>query len=281
VIGVPTLALSAVAAVSAFGVVLALPQRSAASRIVKDLERRPNDGPAQALTERVLDGRKLDALRAKFLAAGWHGVTPAAFVARCAGFAGGGAALALAASWLLHFSLTLAVCAVLVFGLGAGHLPFSQMNGAAKRRAKEISRALPDLLDTLAATVRAGLALNAALAHAAEAVPGALRDELRMTLAEIRLGRGRADSLRALAARVDNEEIGLMVRAMVQAERLGANLSAVLAGLSEESRERRVLKAEEIAASLPVKMVLPMAFFMLPALFVMIFGAVAADYFSR
>jgi tight adherence protein C len=189
--------------------------------------------------------------------------------------------LALAAGWMLHFSAPFVICAVLVFALGGGHLPFSQLNGDAKRRAREISRAMPDLLDTLASTVRAGLALNAALAHAAGAVQGALADELRATLGEIRLGRSRADALRALAARVENEEIVLMVRAMVQAERLGANLSSVLAGLSAESRERRVLKAEEIAAALPVKMVLPMAFFMLPALFVMIFGAVAADYFSR
>ena len=66
-----------------------------------------------------------------------------------------------------------------------------------------------------------------------------------------------------------------------RAEVLGANLSSVLMGLAAESRERRVLKAEEIAASLPVKMVLPMALFVLPALFVMIFGAVAADYYAR
>jgi pilus assembly protein TadC len=40
-------------------------------------------------------------------------------------------------------------------------------------------------------------------------------------------------------------------------------------------------RAEEIAASLPVKMVIPMAFFMLPALIVMIFTPVAAQFFSR
>jgi tight adherence protein C len=279
VIGFQILALPAVAALSAFGLILAFPQRSAATRIVEELDRRSNGGAAQALTERVVDARNLGKLRAKFLAAGWFDVTPSAFLTRCAAYAAAGAIVALAAGWMLHFAQGFIACAVAVGVAGGGHIPFSQLNGAVKRRAREISRALPDLLDTLASTVRAGLAPNAALAHAANAVQGALADEIRATLSEIRLGRSRADALRSLGARVDNEEIKLMVRAMVQAERLGANLSAVLTGLSEESRERRVLKAEEIAASLPVKMVLPMAFLMLPALFIMIFGAVAADYF--
>jgi tight adherence protein C len=279
VIGFQILALPAIAALSAFGLILAFPQRSAASRIVGELDRRSDGGAAQALTERVVHARHLDKLRAKFLAAGWFDATPSAFLTRCAVYAAAGAVLALAAGWMLHFGQGFIACAAGVLALGAGHYPFSQLNGAAKRRAREISSALPDLLDTLASTVRAGLAPNAALAHAANAVQGALADEIRATLSEIRLGRSRADALRSLGTRVDNEEIKLMVRAMVQAERLGANLSAVLTGLSEESRERRVLKAEEIAASLPVKMVLPMAFLMLPALFIMIFGAVAADYF--
>jgi tight adherence protein C len=170
---------------------------------------------------------------------------------------------------------------VLGFAGAGAYLPYSRLGGAIKKRKREISRALPDLLDTLASTVRAGLALNAALTHAANAVSGALSEELLGMLSQIRLGASRAESLRSLSARLQNEEITQFVRSVVQAERLGANLSSVLIGLAAESRERRVLKAEEIAAALPVKMVLPMALFVLPALFVMIFGAVAADYYAR
>jgi tight adherence protein C len=170
---------------------------------------------------------------------------------------------------------------LLAFTGFAFHMPYSQLGGAVKRRKREISRALPDLLDSLSSTVRAGLALNAALTNAANAVTGPLAEELHATLGEIRLGRSRSESLRALATRVKNDEVTQVVRAMIQAERLGANLSSVLMSLSDESRERRVLKAEEVASALPVKMVLPMALFMLPALFVMIFGAVAADYYTK
>ncbi|HEY0382358.1 MAG TPA: type II secretion system F family protein [Candidatus Elarobacter sp.] len=270
-----------VAMLAAFAVVIAVPRRSAATRLVQHLERKPDGGTAQALTERIVAERNIGKLHARFFAAGWYDAEPSTFLARCAGLGVAGVAMALVAGWLLHFGVLIVAGGALAFGLGFGHLPFSRLNGAVKRRGSEISRAMPDLLDSLASTIRAGLALNAALTHATGSVQGALADELRSTLAEIRLGRARADALRSLAARVQNEELALMVRATVQAERLGANLSTVFTGLAAEARERRVLKAEEIAASLPVKMVLPMAFLMLPALFVMIFGAVAADYFAR
>jgi pilus assembly protein TadC len=273
------LALPALAMTSMFGLLLAMPRRSPAYRIVNDLEHRPRGG--ERLTERVVDPADLGRLRSRFLAAGWYEATASAFLARSAAFAGSGIAAAIAVVWLLHPSVMIGGGIVLAFAAGGAYLPFSQLGGAVKRRKREISRALPDLLDTLSSTVRAGLALNAALVHAAYSVSGPLAEELQGTLSEIRLGRSRTDALRALAARVQNEEITQVVRALVQAERLGANLSSVLTAVSAESRERRVLKAEEVAASLPVKMVLPMALFMLPALFVMIFGAVAADYYAR
>jgi tight adherence protein C len=71
------------------------------------------------------------------------------------------------------------------------------------------------------------------------------------------------------------------VTVIVQAERLGSNLANVLEELGEETRNRRMMRAEEIANLMPTKMVIPMALFMLPALFVMIFGGVAADYFAK
>jgi pilus assembly protein TadC len=278
-VNVWTLALPALAMLSIFGVVLALPRRSPARRIVNDLERRSSGG--QALTERVIDARDLGRLQNRFLQAGWYEATASQFLGRCAMSAGVGLCAGIVLMWLMHPSVMIGCSLVLAFAGAGGYLPYSRLGGAIKRRKLEVSRALPDLLDTLASTVRAGLALNAALTHAANAVSGALSVELHGMLSEIRLGGSRTDALRSLAARLQNEEITQFVRSLVQAERLGANLSSVLMGLAAESRERRVLKAEETAASLPVKMVLPMALFVLPALFVMIFGAVAADYYAR
>ena len=99
-------------------------------------------------------------------------------------------------------------------------------------------------------------------------------------LSEVRLGRSRADALKAMANRVKQEQLSTTVTAIIQAERLGSNLAMVLEELSEETRNRRMMRAEELANLMPTKMVIPMALFMLPALFVMIFGGVAAQYLA-
>ena len=67
----------------------------------------------------------------------------------------------------------------------------------------------------------------------------------------------------------------------MQTEKLGGNVAHVLDELAEEARSRRLSRAEELAAKIPVKMVIPMAFFMLPALLVMIFGPVAAELLTK
>ena len=84
-----------------------------------------------------------------------------------------------------------------------------------------------------------------------------------------------------MAVRAKHQELTTAVTAIVQAERLGSDLSKVLEELAAESRNKRMTRAEEIAALMPIKMVIPMALFMLPALFVIIFGPVLADYMAR
>jgi tight adherence protein C len=160
--------------------------------------------------------------------------------------------------------------------LVAWRVPNIILSRAVKARKETIRRDLPDFIDFLATTVQAGLALNAALVQATDATQGALRAELTSMLAEIRLGRPRADAFNALAERVNDDSTTTMVTAIVQAEKLGSNLSVVLAELSKEIRDRRWMLAEEKAAQLPIKMIIPMALFMIPSLYLMIFGPVIA-----
>ena len=84
----------------------------------------------------------------------------------------------------------------------------------------------------------------------------------------------------AMADRVQQPDLLTAVIAIVQAERLGGNIVHVLEEISTEAREARMMRVEELAAQLPVKMVFPMALFMLPALVVMIFGPVVANFLS-
>ena len=89
-----------------------------------------------------------------------------------------------------------------------------------------------------------------------------------------RLGRPRADAFNALADRVNEDSTTMMVTAIVQADRLGSNLSDVLEELLKCATGAG--SAPRSAAQLPVKMILPMALFMIPSLYLMIFGPVIA-----
>jgi tight adherence protein C len=247
---------------------------------MKDLSGRFSVDTRQRAVERFVTVEQRGKLKRTLAQAGWYTVTPTKLVLRCVLYAGIAFVAGVAMLVVLGLSGYAYIGLVVLVTIGAGQLPLSRLNGAAKNRKKAVARALPDLLDMLASTVHAGLAFNAALAYSVPGVPGPLGDELRAVLSEIRVGRGRADALRAMADRIDQDELKTTVRAIVQSERLGSNLSKVLEDLGEESRKRRLLRGEEIAARLPVLMVVPMALFMLPALFTMIFGAVLADYFK-
>lgn len=173
------------------------------------------------------------------------------------------------------------VGALFLLTFGGAYVPYSKVKAAAKSRKIEIQKSLPDFLDMLSSTVQAGLSFNAALGVAVDVAKGPLGEEIKAALSEVRLGRSRADALKSMAQRVKQEQLTTVVTSLVQAEKLGANMSQMLEELSQEVRNRRMTRAEEIANLMPTKMVIPMALFMLPALFVMIFGGVAAQYMSQ
>lgn len=273
------MAVAGACAVFAIAAVL-MPRHSAVGSRLKDLSGEWAIGSEVKTVERFVTVEQRGKLQRQLTTAGWYTVTPARLIAKSAVFAGAALLAGFAFVFLMGFHGMFPLGFVALVTAGAANLPFSQLNGAVKKRKVAIARALPDLLDMLSSTVQAGLAFNAALAYAVPAVIGPLGDELRAVLSEIRVGRSRADALRSMADRVDHEELKTSVRAIIQSERLGSNLSKVLEDLGAESRQRRLMRGEALAAKLPVLMVIPMALFMLPALFTMIFGAVLADYFK-
>ena len=233
------------------------------------------------IVESLVDAKQQVLLSGRFAEAGWYKTTVISFTFTRIGAALGLAAGAALVAALFHAGLFFIALAALVGAIVGFIAPSFVLDNAIRSRKAEIARRIPDLLDMVSTTVEAGTALNQALAVAVTRMQGALSEEFRMTLSDIRVGMARADALTALARRVQQVDLTSVVTALVQTEKLGGNIAHVLDELAEESRHRRMSRAEEAAAKLPVKMVIPMALFMLPALFVMIFGPVAAEMLNK
>jgi tight adherence protein C len=160
-----------------------------------------------------------------------------------------------------------------VVGVGIGYLlPEFWLGGRIKSRQKIILKMIPDTLDLLTISVRAGLGFDAALAKVVEKLPGPLTDEFRRALAEVRVGKARRDALRDMVPRTNVQPLSNFIGAIIQAEQLGVSISKVLQVQSEQLRIERRQRAEEMANKAPIKMLFPLVGCIFPSLFVVILG---------
>lgn len=144
-------------------------------------------------------------------------------------------------------------------------------NYAQKRRGA-IKLELPNALDQMLISVQAGLGFESAMARAAQNGKGPLADELIRTLQDIQVGRSRKEAYLAMAQRVDVPDLRSFVRAVVQADSYGIAIAKVLESQAKDMRVKRRQRAEEHAMKMPVKMLFPLIFFILPTLFIVVLG---------
>jgi tight adherence protein C len=159
-----------------------------------------------------------------------------------------------------------------VFGIGGFFLPDLVLVNKGKSRAHSIRRALPDSIDLLTVSVESGLAFDASMAQVAHNTEGPLADEFSRVLKEIQIGSGRSEALKALAARTDVEDLRVFLNSMVQADKLGIPIADVLRVQAAEIRLKRSQRIEEQAMKLPVKLVFPLLFGIMPSMFIVILG---------
>jgi tight adherence protein C len=160
-----------------------------------------------------------------------------------------------------------------IAGAGVGYLaPEFWLGRRIRSRQHAILLAIPDALDLLTISVRAGLGFDAALAKVTEKLPGPLSDEFRRALAEIRVGKQRRDALRDIVGRTEVAPLTNFIGAIIQAEQLGVSISKVLQVQSEQLRIERRQRAEEQAAQAPIKMLFPLVGCIFPSLFIVILG---------
>ena len=130
----------------------------------------------------------------------------------------------------------------------------------------------PDAIDLLTISVESGLGFDAACAQVARNTDGPLADEFARMLQEMQIGRGRSEALRSLGDRTNLPDLRSFVSAMVQADAFGIPVGQVLRVQSSEIRVKRRQWAEEMAQKVPVKILVPLIFCILPCLFIAVLG---------
>lgn len=187
------------------------------------------------------------------------------------GFVGG-----LVVSLILTFVMGLGLLTTLLVVMGAslaGYMaPNMYLYQKAYDRSHEMQKELADAIDLLTISVESGLGFDAAVAQVAKNTQGPLAEEFSRLLQEMQIGRGRSEALRSLSERTTLPDVRGFASAMVQADAFGIPIGQVLRVQSSEIRVKRRQAAEEKAQKVPVKILIPLIFCILPCLFIAVLG---------
>jgi tight adherence protein C len=156
------------------------------------------------------------------------------------------------------------------------YAPVVWLRKAIAQRKDALQRAIPDALDLMVVCVEAGLGLDQAITRVGEEVKRthpALSDELNLLALELRTGVSRQEALRNFAHRTDLEEARNLVALLVQTDRFGTSIGQALRVHADAMRTTRRLRAEELAAKMPVKLLFPLVFFIFPSMFIVLLGS--------
>jgi tight adherence protein C len=180
----------------------------------------------------------------------------------------------------MNYQFTMAVT---VLGALLGfYLPDLYLSHKSEDRRQKLLESLPDALDLLVICVEAGMGLDSAINKVAQELKMGspeLSDELQLMNLELRAGKQRTDALKNLALRTNLDEISSLTTLLVQTDKFGTSMADALRVYSDSYRTQRYQRAEEIAAKLPVKMVIPLLLCIFPSLFLVILGPAAINIY--
>ncbi|WP_413289935.1 type II secretion system F family protein [Bdellovibrio sp. HCB337] len=184
---------------------------------------------------------------------------------------------------VMNFALALDLPLPLLVGMGLFGFIFPQMHANAEKKRREISVRgdLPFFIDLLALSVEAGLDFFAAIQKIVDKAQGTdsvLADEFGTVLKDVKIGASKTQALRDMAERLDISEITSFVAVLIDAEASGASISKVLKDQSIQMRLERFVRAEKAGARASQAILIPLMLFILPAVFIMVFGPVVVSF---
>jgi tight adherence protein C len=161
------------------------------------------------------------------------------------------------------------------------YLPKVYLKQRRVNRMKVLEKELPEVLDLLTVCVEAGLGFDAALSKVVEKSQSNLAKEFRRVLQEIKIGKPRREALRNMANREQVDDLSNFIGAVIQADQLGVSMANMLRLQAQVMRQKRRQKVEEEAMKAPVKMLLPLVFFIFPCIFIVVLGPALIQFLTQ
>lgn len=167
------------------------------------------------------------------------------------------------------------VLSTIVPGAAGYYLPQYWVQRRLQARQQEIISGFPDALDMMLVCVEAGQSLDQSInrvARESRAGYPALAEEFEMVAHEVKAGKERVQVLKDMSERVGVPDVSSFVTTLVQSATFGTSIAEALRVYSAEMRDKRVMRAEEKANTLPTKLTLGTMMFTVPPLMIILIG---------
>lgn len=178
--------------------------------------------------------------------------------------------------FIIGLFLKLSFLALLLAPLFGAYIAYTflrfHLTSSVTKRRELIERQMPDVFDMISVNVEAGLGFEQAILHVINHFEGPLIDELTVTYREMSMGRSRKNALQLLGERCEIEEMKSFASAIIQAGKMGISIKNVLNTQAKSIRQSRRNKIEEKAMKISVKILIPMAIFIFPVIFIALLG---------
>jgi len=186
--------------------------------------------------------------------------------------------------------LTLAFLSVIVTGkmdpvfiliaLAIGYIiPEIYLKQKLAKRKNMISRRLPETVDLLGLCIEAGLDFVSAVRWVVDKTPGtAMTEELAFVVEEIKWGKPRIQALKDMSRRLNISEMTSFVQTIIQADRMGTPVAEAFTIISEDARAQRFHRGQRIALQAPIKILIPLIFFIMPVIGIVIGGPILLQF---
>jgi tight adherence protein C len=169
---------------------------------------------------------------------------------------------------------------LLVIFVAIGYiLPDFYLKRKIAKRKLMIVRRLPETVDLLGLCIEAGLDFVNSVKWVIERTPhNPMTEELTFVIEEIKWGKPRVQALKDMSRRLEIPELSSFVQTIIQAERMGTPVAEAFTILSEDARAQRFHRGERIALQAPIKILLPLIFFIMPVIGIVVGGPILLTF---